>query len=149
MNEEQNIELIRQFYEYLDEKEFSTGSAGDFFASSWIWHDPSLPTSRAFGAGGNPNFYIDLVQAFPDYVWTIDNIAATNDTVLVHYSFLGTFEEDWHPWGLANPFCVATQEEVAWEGVYVYRLEDGLIVEHWHYWDNPLVNNPEANCGEF
>ncbi len=62
-----------------------------------------------------------LFAAIPDAVRTIDN-EVSDETMLVHH---------WHFDGTAK----ATGTPVRWEGCSWMRIEDGLFVEAWTFWD--------------
>lgn len=147
-SELQNIRFIRDLFYTINDSRTLGYYVSEFYAPSWTWHDPHGPTSTQENRETIIDAFNVLAHVFPDDVWMVEKTAATGDIVMVQYSFRGTFEADWTPWGSNNSLCKATGEEVAWEGVYIYRLEDGFIVEQWHYWDNPLVNQPDEYCGE-
>ena len=84
------------------------------------------------------NIYDYYIDVFPDYRWTVDNIIAQGDFVMVHTSFRGTQERDVQT---INGSVIHPPEgggEVTWDGVYIFRIEAGKIAEEWWYWDNEL-----------
>jgi steroid delta-isomerase-like uncharacterized protein len=78
--------------------------------------------------------YEALHQAFPDLQLTVERMYAEGDMVVVHYTAQGTLENSYATsTGLSMP---ATGEMIYWDGVFLYRMEDGQITEEWWYWDN-------------
>jgi predicted ester cyclase len=112
-------------------------SATDIYAPRSTLHSPNGDSTHLF----YPTCWRDSVfpgirDAFPDLELTIDHILAEEDLVAVHYSARGTFENDIHT-PSDNPLP-ATGEEATWDGLTLYRFEDGRIAEVWWYWDNSL-----------
>jgi predicted ester cyclase len=112
-------------------------SAIDIYAPDSTLHAPNGSKTLPF----HPTCWRDSVfpeihDSFPDLELTIDHIIAEDDLVAVHYAAHGTFENDTHT-PSDNPLP-ATGEEETWDGLTLYRFEDGRIVEVWWYWDNSL-----------
>jgi steroid delta-isomerase-like uncharacterized protein len=72
------------------------------------------------------NAYLALVaanrDAFPDLVWTADDVVADGDTVAVRYTMTGT-----HRGNFAG--VAPTNRPVVAQSMAFYRLADGKIVE--------------------
>ncbi|HEX7801612.1 MAG TPA: ester cyclase [Pseudoxanthomonas sp.] len=70
--------------------------------------------------------YLGLVAAnraaFPDLVWTVDQMVAEGDTVAIRYTMTGTHRGDFA--GVAGTGKPVTAQSMAF-----YRLENGRIVE--------------------
>lgn len=87
-------------------------------------------------------FFFTYHAVFPERELTIEHITATGDTVMVHFTFEGTFVNrglTTYLTGISgtNP---PTSEDIKWRGVFVYRVEDGKIVEERWYWNNTLAD---------
>jgi predicted ester cyclase len=75
-------------------------------------------------------------HSFPDLQIMIEKIVVTGDTAAVCYSGRGTFKEALNVTRLGGSSYVApTGKEEYWDGVFMYRFEDGKIVDEWWYWD--------------
>jgi steroid delta-isomerase-like uncharacterized protein len=143
--EAQNIEHVRTFYETIEAREYEDPAYEELFAPTFIWHDPNSSEVYTLRPRDSVNSLRGTERAFPDFRNTIHHISAVGDAVMVHWTFTGTFEEAWNP---GRGVCQPTHEEVAYEGIDIFRLEEGVIAEWWTYWDNPFVIDPEENCGE-
>lgn len=62
--------------------------------------------------------------AFPDLEFTVDVIAAEGDLAASSWTATGTHAGEWL--GIAP-----TNKEVTWQGINIFRIECGMIVESW------------------
>src|SRR5215213_11008 len=62
--------------------------------------------------------------AFPDLEFTVDLVAAEGDLAATHWTATGTHRGEWQ--GIAP-----TNREVTWQGINIFRIECGQIVESW------------------
>jgi steroid delta-isomerase-like uncharacterized protein len=73
-----------------------------------------------------PDTYLGVVAAnaaaFPDLVWTVDDMVADGDTVAIRYTMKGTHRGDFAG-------VKATGKAVTAQSMAFYRLADGKIVE--------------------
>jgi steroid delta-isomerase-like uncharacterized protein len=67
-------------------------------------------------------------RAFPDLVYSMEDLIAEGDRVVVRYVARGTHRGDF--FGLPP-----TGRAVTYRGTYTYRVADGLIQEDWEHWD--------------
>ncbi|MDJ0911718.1 MAG: nuclear transport factor 2 family protein [Woeseiaceae bacterium] len=98
-------EFIDLFYEQKKVREaFETWVHPDY-----IQHKPTLPDGR------EPviNFLEGLLQRFPDRIFTIHRVIASDDLVAVHYH------------SQANP------DDLGFAVVDIFRVENCRMVEHW------------------
>ncbi|RME85979.1 MAG: ester cyclase [Caldilineae bacterium] len=94
----------------------------ELLAADYVLHDPSNPmvqdreTYKQF-LGGH-------FTAFPDAKWTIDDLVAEGDRVVVRWTLSGTHE---------GPLMgiPPTNKSFAMSGISIYRLADGKIAEEW------------------
>ena len=77
------------------------------------------PGSRSFLERWNLFF-----TAFPDLEFTVDLVAAEGDLAATHWTATGTHRGEWQ--GIAP-----TDREVTWQGINIFRIECGQIVESW------------------
>jgi predicted ester cyclase len=114
-------------------------SANDLYHMPFTWHKPNLGYSVPVTLWTWENNFHDLHTAMPDLVVTVNNMSATRDRVIVHYSFQGTHEGIFY----SPTTILPTGEVVTWDGIFIYRFEDGKIAEEWWYWDNEYVTRAE------
>jgi len=70
--------------------------------------------------------------AFPDLVFTVEDLAAEADLVFARWTMRGTHRGEYH--GRA-----ATGRAVLWQGITAFRLRDGRVVERWLYADDDAL----------
>jgi predicted ester cyclase len=131
---ETHKEIVRRVYEDLwNGGDFE--SAIDIYAPDSTLHAPNGSNTHLFHPTcWRDDVFPDIRGAFPDLELTIEHIVAEDDLVAVHYSAHGTFEND-----ITTPsgnLLSATGEEETWDGLTLYRFEEGRIAEVWWYWDN-------------
>ena len=92
-------------------------------ARSYVGHDPVQPEGLQ-GRDGVRQRRARTQAAFPDGRFDIEDMIEEGDRVAVRYRFTGTH---------SGPFAgaPATGKEVTGQGIEIYRLHDGQIVESW------------------
>jgi NTE family protein len=65
-----------------------------------------------------------FLTAFPDLEFTVDLVAAEDDLAATRWTATGTQRGEWQ--GIAP-----TDREVTWQGINIFRIECGQIVESW------------------
>jgi steroid delta-isomerase-like uncharacterized protein len=63
-------------------------------------------------------------EAFPDLEFTVDLVVAEEDLAVTYWTATGTQRGEWL--GIAP-----TDREVSWQGINIFRIECGQIVESW------------------
>jgi C-1 hydroxylase len=83
----------------------------------------------AFGAGQKAILGMEL-KAFPDMQWTIEDMVAEGDKVVLRLTSQGTHLGEFHDW---HGFGVLPPTGKAWtcSSIFIYRLADGRIAEGW------------------
>jgi predicted ester cyclase len=76
------------------------------------------------GIEGTQKFLASLFAAFPDIRFTVEDMVAESDRVVVRVSIRGTHRGEFM--GIA-----ATGKQVQWTGINIGRFVDGKIVELW------------------
>ena len=66
--------------------------------------------------------------AFPDIHVTIEDMVAEGDKVVARLTFRGTHKGEFQ--GVS-----ATNKEVTWSGIWIYRVDGNRLVERWHNYD--------------
>jgi len=94
--------------------------AGEFVSPDIAMYYPGRPEQRGLDT------LLALVaanrEAFPDLVWTVEQMAADGDTVAVRYTMTGT-----HRGTFAG--VTSTDKPVVAQSMAFYRLADGKIIE--------------------
>lgn len=122
---ERNKAVIRRFVEEVQNKQdwdaYDELNAPDFVNLS---APPDAPTDREAGKAVLQAF----AAAYPDAVFTIDEMYAEGDAVITKKTFTGTNEGDF----MGVP---ATGRRVSLQYVDIMRVRDGRVIEHWNVID--------------
>jgi steroid delta-isomerase-like uncharacterized protein len=126
MSTEENKAIVRRMTEVFY-NQGNIESADQFFAPSYVHHDPASPhvrdrdglkeVVRTFGAG------------CPDLHITIDELLAEGDTVTKRWTYHAT-----HTGDLSG--MMPTGKRITMSGLELFRLADGKIMECWLGYDN-------------
>lgn len=123
---EQNIAISRRGFE----EAFNQGKlevADEIIAEGAVNHDPADPEESVGPAGFKSQ--IELYRtAFPDLKFTIEDVIADGDMVVIRWTSSGTHKGELM--GLAPTNKVATSA-----GISIDKIADGKIVESWNNWD--------------
>ena len=123
MSTEEIKVLARQVIETFNSGEIE--SRKEWFTDDFVWHFSSTTpmNTEQFLA-----FTHSIRQSFPDFVFTIEDIVAENDTVVVRFLATGTHQGVLQ--GLAP-----TQKRFSILGFGQYHLTNGKITEGWELLD--------------
>ena len=118
--EEQNKEMVIQFYEEIDKQNFDAAIA------------MLAPDSKLYGQGGFESAKPDDLKpmfpawftAFPDYAHHIQDVIAKGDKVVVRTTYTGTHQGDF--FGVPP-----TGNTFKYLGIHMLTIKDGKIVEAW------------------
>ena len=119
-----NEEVARRYFDELH-TEGNLAVANEIIASDAVFH---LPDGDLQGPEEVKGFLAVLLTAFSGAEFTIKELVATGDTVVVRLAMTGTHESDFQgirPSGAA----------VSMDGIAIMRIEHGLIVEYWMQYD--------------
>jgi len=123
---EENKAIARRWVEEL----WSLGHtevADEIIAPEYSVHDPGTP-NRAGGVEGEKNNVKMYRSVFPDLWFSIEDMIASGDQVVVCHTAHGTHRGDL----MKIP---PTGKEVAVTGISVLRIQDGKIIELRINWD--------------
>lgn len=119
MSTEENKTLIRQFFAALNRCDMT---AFELFAPQAVHHHPFPRTP--LGREGNKQGILILLAAFPDWHTTIEDLVAEGEKVVVRMTPQGT-----HQGTLFG--MLPTGKRVTAEGIAIFRMNHGQIVEEW------------------
>jgi predicted ester cyclase len=120
MTKQENEAIVRRTWEELFNKG-NLAAADELIAANFMNH-------AAPGAPPGPASFKQLVtfyrSAFPDAQFTIEDILADGDKVVMRNTFSGTHR---------GPFMgiAPTGRRVSQEQIHIVRVASGQVVEHW------------------
>jgi len=120
------LTLVSRYYDELCNGR-NLKVADEIIAAGHRYHDPSH-RGTADGPDGIKQVTATYHQAYPDARWTVEEIVATGDTVVVRWTGRGTHEGQL---GAMAP----TGRRVEVPGICMFRITEGKIAESWNYWD--------------
>jgi len=97
----------------------------DLWTEEYIQHNPMIKSGReAF-----KEFMKGWINAMPDLKWELILAPiARGDKVWAYGKYSGTFKNDW--FGMP-----ANNQKIEFTAVYIMRVENGKIAEHWDVMD--------------
>lgn len=123
----------------------------ELVAENYVNHNPIVPDAPPGPEGFKQNVSA-LRTAFPDIDFTLEDIIAEDDKVVLRAVGHGTHDDELME---VEP----TGREVELSGIVIFRIEDGQIVERWAQFDTmgmlrqivhslPLTTSPNSthNC---
>lgn len=129
---DQNKETVRRYYEEALE-DGQVELLEELIAEDVVNHDPlsdeTLTPEEARGFEGFRRHVDVFREAFPDGSFTIEDMVAEGDKVLVRFTMEGTHEGDFAGF---EP----TGNRVKGSTMVLYRFEDGKIAERWQESDD-------------
>jgi predicted ester cyclase len=116
-----NKELVRRFYKEVY-GDWNMALVDAVVSPRFVSHD--WPEGGPTGPQAFRNYYSALRSAVPDARYVVDDLIAEGDRVVVRWRMLGTHER---AFGHIPP----TGRAITLNGIAVYRLENGTLVERW------------------
>jgi predicted SnoaL-like aldol condensation-catalyzing enzyme len=92
----------------------------DIMRDDYIQHNEDCPQGKA----GFVTFFESIFAGIPDFRYTLKKLIAEGDTVMLWATTTGTHENEWLG-------CPPTGHRLNFDVVDIFRMEDGLIAEHW------------------
>ncbi len=121
MSLEENKAVVRRHYEEgWNQKNLST--VDETHSPDHIHYDPSNPTTIT-GAEGIKKRLAQVIQAFPDLHFNIEDMIAEGEKVVVYWTLSGTQEGEF----AGIPPTGKRIEGI--QGMIIHRLSNGMIVE--------------------
>jgi predicted ester cyclase len=120
MSIEDNKNIVRRYQEAYNEADFKS-LAGVMAVDV---HTPNIARGMPAGLEGAIAVHQKTLLGMPDYYTAIEDLIAEGDKVVARVRMTGTHTGDF--WGVA-----ATGRRVDLTAIYIVRIADGKIVEHW------------------
>ena len=118
---EENKTILRRWIEEVWH-EGNVDAVEEFVTDTYVRHDPNVPEVR--GPEAEKQLMDMYLSAFPDLRFTIEDMVAEGDKVVVRYSIRGTHKGEL----LGIP---PTDKQVTLTSTETYRLVEGKIDEQW------------------
>jgi steroid delta-isomerase-like uncharacterized protein len=125
-NLEQNKEIARRYYEECW-NQGKVERADHLIAKDCRYHDPVFP-SLTSGVESLKRHITMVRSGFPDLRFSLDDIIAERDEVVVHWTARGT--QDGQFLGVAP-----TRKVASVSGTSIYRIKNQMIVEQFVDWN--------------
>jgi steroid delta-isomerase-like uncharacterized protein len=120
MSVEENKNIVRR---YQDAYNTNNLDALDQVVAADVMAPKIMPGMPSGLAGAKLVHQTSLI-GMPDFHTQIDELIAEGDKVVARITMTGTHSGDF--WGMP-----ATGKQVKFTGIYIARIADGKIVEHW------------------
>ncbi len=125
MSEEDNKAVVRRYYnEVLNQR--NVDLLNDLAVEDYIEHDP-FP-GQGNGLADFKDRVVGLCSAFDPLRFTIEDVVAEGDKVVVRWTNAGTHSGSFM--GIA-----ATGKEFGIAGIDIHAVRGGKLAEHWHVVD--------------
>ena len=119
MSAEDTKAQVRGMYEQFNRDRLA--ALDTLLAPDFVDHDPNNPTQDAAGVR---QFFEQLLAAFPDFRFEVDDVLVDGDRAASFVRLTGTHQGDFQ--GIAP-----TGRSIEISGVQLARFEGGEIVERW------------------
>jgi len=126
MSEKQNIDVIKHMVDMINQKKLS--QLAEFTHHDFKRHDLAGALPEVSGADGPANLVQLVLRAIPDIHYEIVQVIAKNDRGAAHLRGTGTHRGEFL--GVAG-----TGKRIEWNGINIYRFEDGKVIETWQLLD--------------
>lgn len=125
MSAEQNKELVRRYFEAIDERR-DPSVIDEFVSPDFVDHSPSPGFSPDFS--GLRKSFSHFLEATPDGYHRIEDMVAEGDKVVTRLTAWGT--QSGELFGIPP-----AGKEFQMTAMVIHRIADGKIVERWHEGD--------------
>ena len=124
MSDDANREFIERYFDEVTNKG-DLDLADELFAPDYIHHDPANPDPKGVvGVEDVKRHLKELIDAFPDMQFTVDDVISQGDDVVARWTATLTHTGDYFGIPPTNKSATIT-------GMNTWRLEDGVAVEGW------------------
>ena len=120
MSIEENKNIVRRYQEIYNSNDLD--SLSEVVAEDLL--TPKIMPGMEPGLKGGKQVHARTLIGMPDWHTAIDDMVAEGDKVVARITMTGTHTGDF--WGIP-----ATGKRVAFTGIYIVRIANGKVVEHW------------------
>lgn len=120
-----NKALVRRLYEEVFHKG-NPALIDELFSPSYVRHAPPGPEIR--GLTEAKHLCALIRAAFPDVRYTLENLVAEGDKVVLRWSAHAT-----HKGGFMG--VAPTGKQVTMSGTVTFLIREGRVQEEWSHWD--------------
>jgi len=120
MSTEENKAIVRRFWEEFNKKNLAV--VDELYAANFVFHRAGMEDIR--GSEGLKQYLATALTAFPDFHYTVEDMVAEGDKVVVRLTGTGTHQGEFQ--GIAP-----TGKQVTLTATQVHRLVGGKFVETW------------------
>jgi steroid delta-isomerase-like uncharacterized protein len=120
MSIEENKKIVRRYQDIYNSNDLDA-------LSEVVAEDvrtPKIMPGMKPGLEGGKQVHATTLVGMPDWQTMIDDLIAEADKVVARITMIGTHTGDF--WGIP-----ATGKRVEFTGIYIVRIANGKIVEHW------------------
>jgi len=128
MSLEENKDIVRRYQEAYNTKDFE--ALAEVLAADVI--TPNIISGMPPGIEGAKAVHQKTLLGMPDYYTTIEDLIAEGDKVVARVTMTGTHTGNFY--GIAP-----TGRRVNLTSIYIVRIANGKIVEHWGEEDGVAV----------
>jgi predicted ester cyclase len=121
VNHEANKSIIRRLYKEVF-GDWDLSVIDELIGPDFLGH--GVPAGTPRGPEGFRQFYASLRAAFPDLRYTVEDMIAENDRVVVRWRWEGTHQGRFKD-------IAPTGKRASMTGIAIYRLAGGKAVERW------------------
>lgn len=120
MSIEENKNIVRRYQEIYNSNDLD--ALGEVLAEDLV--SPKIMPGMPSGLEGAKQVHRTTLIGMPDWHTRIDDLVAEGDKVAARITMTGTHTGDF--WGMP-----ATGRRVEFTGIYLVRISNARIVEHW------------------
>ena len=120
MSTEENKDIVRRYQEIYNSNDLE--ALGEVVAEDVL--TPKIMAGMKPGLEGAKQVHATTLIGMPDWHTRIDDLVAEGDKVAARITMTGTHTGDF--WGFP-----ASRNRVEFTGIYIVRIAEGKIVEHW------------------
>jgi steroid delta-isomerase-like uncharacterized protein len=120
MSTEENKDIVRRYQEIYNSNDLD--ALGEVVAQDLL--TPKIMAGMKPGLEGAKQVHATTLIGMPDWHTRIDDLIAEGDKVVARITMTGTHTGDF--WGFP-----ASGNRVEFTGIYIVRIAEGKIVEHW------------------
>lgn len=120
MSIEENKKIVNRYQEIYNSNDLD--ALGEVVADDLL--TPKIMPGMASGLEGGKQVHKKTLIGMPDWHTAIDDLIAEGDKVVARITMTGTHTGDFYGFP-------ATGRHVSFTGIYIARIANGKIVEHW------------------